>query len=335
MQVASGARLGWEALAQAGYHLGVVNPARFRSHDSRLVGMCHGDDFVVAVPAEMLSRFGKVLEKSFDVKRTGYISTKGGRCQSLAVLNRTITLDASGTELSLVPVPSHVQKSLQELGLTDATPAETPRVKIPSEEAVAQSETSLELSREDQWRYRGATMRAAYLAQDRLDICEAVAKLTRHMAKPTQASLCELKRVARYLKLYPGCSMQYPVQTCEDARALHVYTDSDWARDPVGRTSTTGMVMCRGSHCLRHSSTTQSVIGLRSAEAEFYALCMGCVVRTRSQVVVPRPGYRSGDRRAFGCIRGSGRGKPSGFGQGTPSPNPVSLVAGCGGKQIG
>ena len=95
------------------------------------------------------------------------------------------------------------------------------------------------------------------------------------MAKPTQASLSELKRVARYLKRYPGCVMKYPVQTCEDARALHVYTDSDWAGDPVQRKSTTGMVMCRGVHCLRHSSTTQTVIGLSSAESEFYALCRG------------------------------------------------------------
>ena len=69
--------------------------------------------------------------------------------------------------------------------------------------------------------------------------------------------------------------MVYPIQTCEDARALHVYTDSDWAGDPIGRKSTTGMVLCRGLHCLRHSSTTQSVIGLSSAESEFYALCRG------------------------------------------------------------
>ena len=69
--------------------------------------------------------------------------------------------------------------------------------------------------------------------------------------------------------------MRYPIQSADEARALSVYTDSDWAGDPVGRKSTTGMVVCRGSHCLRHSSTTQTVIGLSSAESEFYALCRG------------------------------------------------------------
>ena len=56
---------------------------------------------------------------------------------------------------------------------------------------------------------------------------------------------------------------------------LEVHVDSDWAGDTVTRRSTTGVIVRRGQHLLRHSSTVQSVIGLSSAESEYYALTKG------------------------------------------------------------
>ena len=41
------------------------------------------------------------------------------------------------------------------------------------------------------------------------------------------------------------------------------------------RRSTSGVISRRGRHLLRHSSTVQNVIGLSSAESEFYALTKG------------------------------------------------------------
>ena len=51
--------------------------------------------------------------------------------------------------------------------------------------------------------------------------------------------------------------------------------DSDWAGDTVTRRSTTGVIVRRGQHMLRHSSMVPSVIGLSSAESEYYALTKG------------------------------------------------------------
>ena len=48
-----------------------------------------------------------------------------------------------------------------------------------------------------------------------------------------------------------------------------------WAGDTVTRRSTTGVIVRRGQHLLRHSSTVQNVIGLRSAESEYYAHAKG------------------------------------------------------------
>eukprot|EP00971_Amphidinium_carterae_P173463 3438450-Amphidinium_carterae.1 len=94
------------------------------------------------------------------------------------------------------------------------------------------------------------------------------------MSAPRAGHLLQLKRLARYLKGAPRCVLEYRLQAPAESH-LRVYVDSDWAGDTVTRRSTTGMVLQRGSHMLRHSSTIQNVIGLSSAESEYYALTKG------------------------------------------------------------
>ena len=86
--------------------------------------------------------------------------------------------------------------------------------------------------------------------------------------------MMQLKRVARYLKGVPRKAQQYPAQEKSKAH-LEVHVDSDWAGDAVTRRSTTGVIVRRGQHLLRHCSTVQNVIGLSSAEIEYYALTKG------------------------------------------------------------
>ena len=75
-------------------------------------------------------------------------------------------------------------------------------------------------------------------------------------------------------KEVPRKAQQYPAQEKSKAH-LGVHVDSDWAGDTVTRRSTTGVIVRRGQHLLRHSSTVQNVIGLSSAESEYYALTKG------------------------------------------------------------
>ena len=111
-------------------------------------------------------------------------------------------------------------------------------------------------------------------AQDRADISESMKCLARGMSKPRTGHMMQLKRVARYLEGVPRKAQQYPAQEQSKAH-LEVHVDSDWAGDNVTRRSTTGVIVRRGEHLLRHSSTVQNVIGLSSAESEYYALTKG------------------------------------------------------------
>ena len=67
--------------------------------------------------------------------------------------------------------------------------------------------------------------------------------------------------------------MTYARQTSE--ATLQVHVDSDWAGDLLGRKSTTGVIVRRGKHLLRHMSCLQTLDAPSGGEAEYYALIRG------------------------------------------------------------
>ena len=67
---------------------------------------------------------------------------------------------------------------------------------------------------------------------------------------------------------------EMPHETHERA-AEWTHVDSDWAGDLLGGKSTTGVIVRRGKHLLRHMSCLQTLVALSSGEAEYYALIQG------------------------------------------------------------
>ena len=96
-------------------------------------------------------------------------------------------------------------------------------------------------------------MKLACVAQDRVDIAEAVKCLTRHMKGPRSGHMQELNRLGRYLVKNRRCVLTYSQQTSEVT--LQVYVDSDWAGDLLG-----------------YMSCLQTFVALSSGEAKYYAL---------------------------------------------------------------
>ena len=95
-------------------------------------------------------------------------------------------------------------------------------------------------------------MQLAYVAQERVDIAEAVKCLTRHMKEPRSGHMKEIRRKGRYLVKNRRCMLTYARQTSD--ATLQVHVGPDCAGDLLGRKSTTGVIVRRGKHLLRHMS---------------------------------------------------------------------------------
>ena len=195
------------------------------------------------------------------MKQTGHIGYGANDKKELKILNRTIKI-----ERYLLRV------LLESMQLNGAKSVDSPRVRR-TEEQTAQIENSEKLTSAESTLYRSLVMKLAYVAQDRVDIAEAVMCLKRHMKEPRSGHMQELKRLGRYLVKNRRCVLTYARQTSD--ATLQVHVDSDWAGDLLGRKSTTGVIVRRGTHLLRHMSRLQSLVAISSGEAEYYALIRG------------------------------------------------------------
>ena len=233
----------WSDLLKDGsMKVGTACPAFFCNHDGDLEGLCHGDDFCVVARRKQLQIFRKVLEKRFEVKQTGHLGFSAGDAKDLKILNRTIKIDVLNDETT-----SEADTKLVEDAFGDhegAKGVHSTRVRR-NEEQTAQIENSEKLTSAESTLYRSLVMKLAYVAQDRVDI-------------------------ARYLVKNRRCVLTYARQTSE--ATLQVHVDSDWAGDLLGRKSTTGVIVRRGRHLLRHMSCWQTLVALSSGGAEYYAL---------------------------------------------------------------
>ena len=263
-------KLWGEPLRSKGFELSASNPALYKSE--LVNGFCHGDDFVVAAAEDQIEVFGKLLKEKFDTRQIGMIGAAKHLDQELEVLHRSVRV-INDELMEIEADQKHVPRLLEDLGHIRGNVVKTPRVKLSATGSDAIENSSI-LEGEQATLFRSGTMRCAYLAQDRADISEAIKCLAKGMSRPRIGHMMQLKRVARYLKGMPRMAQQYTAQEPSKAH-LEVYVDSDWAGDTVTRRSTTGVIVRRGQHLLRHSSTVQNVIGLTSAESEYYALTEG------------------------------------------------------------
>jgi len=301
-------------LATKGFAVGRANPALF--HDAKCQGFCHGDDFAVLASKAKLEQFGRILAAEYEVKCTGIIGYGDEMAKEVAILNRVVRVVDSLSRVELEPDKRLVDRILKDYSLTTAKAVGTPRVKHSTEESLKAEQTPL-LSPSEATRFRSATMRAQYLAQDRSDIAEAVKCLSQHMAKPREAHVADVKRLARYLKGRPNVVLTFPraEEKCPSVLTIGCRSDSDWAGDAVTRRSTSGVTIRLQGALVRHSSTLQAVTSLSSAEAEFYAcskaaqMALGLQSYLADWGVVARIeiGTDSSGAKAFSERRGVGR----------------------------
>ena len=101
----------------------------------------------------------------------------------------------------------------------------------------------------------------------------SVKKTARKILCPTESDEMTMRRITRYLKGAPGAMCLIEIITFP--QSVNVYTDSDWAGQPITCKSTSGGVVQWGNATLSAWSRTHQSVSLSSAEAELYALTPG------------------------------------------------------------
>ena len=249
-------------MGKIGFTAGKGNPCVF-NHKSRDVTVSvHVGDFLCLGDLSGLGWLRQQLNKEFEFTST-VLGCGAGESMEVKYLNRIIRQTTYG--ITFEHDPRHVANILKEVGLSDGKGVVTPGLK----EERHDDDDEL-LGQAEGHKMRRIIAILNYISQDRADIGYATKECARMMSKPTKRTVRAIHRVARYLKKHPRRPQIFKWQ--RDPQSLSAYTDADWAGCERTRRSTSGGVLMRGTHVIKHWSKTQVGVALSSAESELVAL---------------------------------------------------------------
>ena len=298
-------------LEAIGFERGQANPCLFRHRSRDLIVVVHGDDFSFAGAEADLEWVSGELESRILLKRVGTLGGDSWDLKELRVLNRVLRWRGWG--IAYEADPRHAELLAKALG-PGATSRSTPGVKAGGVAATATGGGigGTPLSWGEARLFRAHAARANYLGMDRPDIAFAAKELCRRMSSPTTADLDAIRRLAQYLVGSPRLVYSFPWQ---EQAGLKVFVDTDFAGCHETRKSTSGGVLCRGAHVIKHWSTTQKCITLSSGEAELGGLVKGVAEGLGAQALAADMGLdlslsvHADSSAAIGICRRSGIGR--------------------------
>ena len=235
-----------EVMLKIGFVQAKSNSCLYYHEEGQIRIEVHGDDFTAVGPKSRLQWFADSLKNFWTIDIRGILGPPGmkGVDHSIVILNRLVTWTDKGIELEADP--RHVALLIQEVGC-EGSKVSTPLVKERIEEAL----NSEELPEEQAAMYRSASMRLAYLSQDRPDLLVLGKELAKGLKKPTQAHFQMLKRGVRYLRSHPRLVHLFSNQ--DKFTQLEVWVDADHAGCIRSRKSTTGTVLRLGKNTIRNT----------------------------------------------------------------------------------
>jgi len=201
------------------------------------------------------------------ITNRGILGPEKHHVQEIRLLNRILAWDHDGIRYEADQ--RHAEILIESLGLTNSKGVETPGTKN-SKDETGETESDKYLGDAEATAFRAAAARCNFLGLDRPDVQFAAKEISRNMAKPQECHVSALKRLGRYLKQHPRAAFKFKFQTMP--KTIRVFCDSNYAGCLKTRKSTQGGIIMHGMHCIKSWSTTQAIIALSSAEAEYYGI---------------------------------------------------------------
>ena len=187
-----------EWLKQNGGTFCQLCPARFRFKERGLLGLVHGDDFLVVGEDAQLRWLDGVLNKKYTAKGENLVGDGPGDKRSMTFLNRLVKYipdgaDEDGRRLEIEADARHAEILLREFGFNfnqSMKGCDVPEDKTTQADLVEADRQSVLESKQ----VRSMVMRMAYMSVDRPDLCHVVRSFASAMKGPKMIDWRRLKK---------------------------------------------------------------------------------------------------------------------------------------------
>ena len=252
-----------EAMLEIGLKPTEADPCLFVGNGVR-VGL-YVDDALIFGNTEKVERLIQQIKSKFEIKHMGDLST-GNSFKFLGMELERSTTPKIGI---VMKQERYARLLLERFNMSKCNAVSTPMVP-----GLKLSHEGEELPENNE--YAAIVGSLLYLAvKTRPDISYAVGVLTRFMSCPRLPHLQAAKRVLRYISKDPGAGLFFAGRMFKEKRTpslrCKLFSDADFAGDPVMRKSTSGMVLMVNGAPVMWKSRLQSIVALSTCEAEFVA----------------------------------------------------------------
>ena len=170
----------------------------------------HGDDFLAVADFDQIKWIEEQLKGEYAIM-AGVLWPEPELSKGIKILNRFIRW--CGNKLEYEADSRHAEIIIEECQVQSWRAAKTPRVQEAVVDGIEKG--GVEMNDHEKTRFRGGAARINYLATDRSDPQFAAKELCRKMAKPEPKDWDKARRIARYLKFRPPCSLGVPIRAAQ------------------------------------------------------------------------------------------------------------------------